>query len=798
MYKQMQAAGLAVAVLLALQLGGCSAQQREATYRQRGARYLADHNLEKARVELNNALQINPKDAKARYLAGVVAEKLGNPRDALGHFQAAVDADPAAAEARAGLARIYLFAGMQSKAMEQVQTGLKLTPDEPHLVTVRGAIYAQQGDRGAALRDAERAQSLLPEDELAVALLSSLYRHDGADDKAIGVVDRALERAPDNVDLRYILVDILQKAGRPADAEAQLRRIVGIQPKVLAHRIRLTQFLMARHDGAAAEKALREAIVAIPDSDAAKLSLVQLLAQQHDAATAQQQLQNFLAAEPNNDDLRLSFAQYYEASGNASEAEKLYTEVVAHASTKPEGLTARVRLAERRLAGKDSAGAAKLVDDVLKSSPRQPDALLLHAELAIERSDAPTAVTDLRAILRDQPNNVRVMRALARAHQLNNETSLAEEALRSAQEVDPKDATTGLQLAQLLVADGRRADALSVVQQLAKDQPQNAAVLEQLFRLQLVGKDYQAAQTTVANLQQTQPKLAIGYYLAGLLDEAQGHADAALGDYARAIELQPNVIEPLTAAVRLDVAAKKPERALARLDALIANNPQQVVAKNLKAEVLASLKRYGEAVALYDDVLKQVPGWSVPYHGLAIAQVLLEQQDAAVATLKRGLEATHGAPELTADLAALYESRNHADDAIQVYDDLLKRDPKSLLAMNNLATLLASYRGDKASLDRAAQLVASLGGLSDPRVLDTRGWVAFRTGAYEKAVPLLQQALAKLPDSALLHYRLGMAQLKTGDTVSARHNLELALKSGQAFLGAEEARATLASLPHIG
>ena len=782
--------GIAAACLLVLQLGGCSAERREAGYRERGARLLAEKNFEKARVELNNALQIKPRDARAHYLAAQVAEKLGNPRDALGHYQAAIDTEPSLAVARAGLARIYLYAGMTDKAMSLAEAGLKLSPDEPHLLTVRGAARTRLGNRAEGLKDAEAAARAIPEDEFVVALLSSLYAQDGHLDQAIEIATRAVEHAPSNFDLRYILADLLVKNHREVDAAAQLGKVVDLEPKVIAHRFKLAQFFLQQHDVDAAEQTLRQAVAAIPDNHNAKIALVQLLAQQRGAAAAEAQLRQFLSADPNNDDLRLSIADY-ERTKSAAEAEKLYQAVIAHAGTKPEGLTARVRLAALRVGAKDTAQAAKLLDEVLKKSPTEADALTLHGELAIARGDAPTAVTDLRTVLRDQPNNVEVMRTLAQAHQLNHETSLAEEVLRTALQVNPKDGITGLQLLQLLRSEGKQADASSLAQQLAKDQPGNPAVLEELFRQQLLQRDYKSAHDTVASLQQAHPQLSLGYYLAGLLDEAENHPDAALANYDRALKAQPDVVEPLTAAVKLQIGAKHVEQALARLDAVIAANPKHVVARNLKAEILVAQKRYDDGVKAYNELIAQAPDWWIPYRGLALTQTALKQPEAAIVTLTHGLQATGGAFNLTVDLGSLYEAQGRTDEAIKLYESFLQHNPRSMLAMNNLATLLASYRNDKASLDRATQLVASLTSINDPHVLDTRGWVAFRTGAYAQAVPLLQQALDKYPDSPLLHYRLGMAQLKSGHTIDAQRNLEVAVKSGQKFLGADEARATL-------
>src|ERR1700742_2425644 len=95
-----------------LVVGGCGgAESRKAKHLDKGSRFLTAGNLEKARVEFRNALQIAPTDIEARYESGVVDEKLGNPREAAQFYQGAIDVDKDNIRARAALGRIYLFSG---------------------------------------------------------------------------------------------------------------------------------------------------------------------------------------------------------------------------------------------------------------------------------------------------------------------------------------------------------------------------------------------------------------------------------------------------------------------------------------------------------------------------------------------------------------------------------------------------------------------------------------------------------------------------------------------------------------
>ena len=109
-------------------------------------------------------------------------------------------------------------------------------------------------------------------------------------------------------------------------------------------------------------------------------------------------------------------------------------EVIEKDGNNPQGLTARNRIATAKLRAGKADEAAVLVEEVIAKNPRDADALVMRAELALAKGDTNAAITDLRAVLRDQPNSVPILRALARAHLAANEAALAEEALRASEQ----------------------------------------------------------------------------------------------------------------------------------------------------------------------------------------------------------------------------------------------------------------------------------------------------------------------------------------------------------------------------
>jgi tetratricopeptide (TPR) repeat protein len=788
---------LCLALLAALVAGCGGAQDRKVRYLAKGEQYFSERNYEKARVEFRNALQIDPNDANARYDVGRVSEKLNNPREAVGQYQAAIDADPKHMQARAALARLYLLGGLPDKAMELAEPGLTQEPDNPQLMTVRGAAKAQLGDVPGAFEDAEAAVKRAPDDEYAIALLASLYRQNARSDKAIEVVTAGLERRPDSVDLRVVLADLELAHDRKPQAEAQLRKVIELQPDELPHRYRLARFYLLNKDVAGAERTMREAIAAAPDNVEAKVALADLIASHQGVDAAEAELKAFAAKEQDGAQLQLALARFYEAHRKTDAAEAIYRQIIAAEKLEPDALAARNRLAALLLQKNQTEAATKLIDEVLQENARDNDALILRGNLALARNDAAAAITDLRAVLRDQPNSVPVMRALARAHLQNNEVALAEETLRSAAQSNPSDRPVRLELSQLLTQSGRPEQARPVLEQLIKETPADMAALEALFRVQVSLKDLPAARATAETLKRVRPDLPLGVYLEGSINEAEQKLDAAVASYERALEIQANAAEPLTALIRVELTRKQPAQALARLDKVITEQPDNVVARNLKGELLTSRGEIEPAVAVFNDAIGKSPQWWMPYRGLALAQLAGKRPEAAIEALERGLRTT-GAASLGTDLAALYERLGRPEDAIRVYETMVSREPGSVVAANNLAMLLVSYRSDKASLDRAQQLAGQLGHVTEPAVLNTRGWVKFKRGEFQESVALLQQAVEKSPDSPVMRYHLGMAQLRAGNRTAARENLEAALGSGRSFHGAKEAQAVLEEIKQAG
>jgi tetratricopeptide (TPR) repeat protein len=449
-----------------------------------------------------------------------------------------------------------------------------------------------------------------------------------------------------------------------------------------------------------------------------------------------------------------------------------------------------------RIRANRSAEAEPLIATVLDENPRDNDALVLRATLALAANRVDDAITDLRAVIRDQPESSPLLRTLARAHAQNNEPDLARENYRRAIEVDPANSGVRIEFADYLNRRAANEEARPLLDAVLGTEPQNLAALEIQFRVLGSLGDTAGAALAADAIVAAAPDNALGHYLQGLVHESARDLPAAVASYEIALEKNPRGAEPLGALARVLVTSGRRAEARERLEKIAAEFPDHSVALNLLAEIMLSDREIERAVALTDQAIGVDRTWWLPYRTKALARLASGAKDQAKQVYREGLAATNDAPGLGMDLAALHERDNEPDLAIEVYERMHRSNPASEPLANNLAMLLATYRDDGTSYERADELVRGFRNSSNPAYLNTYGWVRYRQGQYGEAVSYLRRATVAEPNNPLMHYHLGMALIASGNHDQARTELEKALASEQPFPGKDAARQALDQLPN--
>jgi Tfp pilus assembly protein PilF len=79
----------------------------------------------------------------------------------------------------------------------------------------------------------------------------------------------------------------------------------------------------------------------------------------------------------------------------------------------------------------------------------------------------------------------------------------------------------------------------------------------------------------------------------------------------------------------------------------------------------------------------------------------------------------------------------------------------------------------------------------DPHVADTFGWILYKRGEFDRALQVLKDAAAALPESPSVQYHLGVTAQRLGDVDGARAALTKAVASSLNFAERDEARRAL-------
>jgi tetratricopeptide (TPR) repeat protein len=784
--------GLCLLIAAVLATAGCGGkEQRLAAHLEKSRAFYAAGDMDKARVELKNVLQMNPKITEAYFLSGMIEEKQNEWQKAFGHYQRTIDLEPGHSGAGVRLGRLYLLGGDAVKAGSMAEEILVKRPGDAEAVTLKAAVLARNGKQEQASALAAEVIAKDPTQSDAVALLAGLLIAQGRQDEAESVLLRGIEANGKTVDLRQALISIYAGAREMAKAEEQFAALITVHPEVLAYRVGLAQLQTAAGDLDKAEATLRKAIEAKSDDDARYLTLADFLSVRRSREATEQFLIESIKARPDAHALRFRLASLYLGRNEHAKADAIYREIIGLDKLNPNGLAARGALAESRANHGRPDEAAALIAEVLKANPRDNQALMLRGRLAMERGDALGAIGDYRAVLRDQPDSVPVITQLARAHLVNGEQELARETLGKAVALFPDRPEVRMLMAEFKVSTRDIQGAREDIEHVLKQNPLDLRAVSLKSDIHAGAGEWKAAEATLTAMKKKSPADPRIDQKLGNLYLAQKRPEQAIAAYEAALTAVPGAIEPLTGLCNLYLSQEKPQLAVARIEEALKVSPENFLAQALLGRMEAASKQFDKADAAFRKAVAM--NSSIPGTHLELANFLAERGDysGAERAIKDGLFALPENDTLLRQLAQVHMRGKNFEQAIAVYEDMVTRDAGNDMAANNLASLLLDHREDKASHERAKELVRRFEHSRNPAYIDSLGWAHFRTGEYDRAAQVLRKAVDVAPGAAVLHYHLGMALHRKGDLAMAKPHLQKALDAKVEFPGIDEVRKIL-------
>lgn len=786
--------------LVVFSITACSSpEEKVARFYERGAAFLADSDLVKARIEFQNALQINPDMVPALMGLAEIAERNQEWQRVFTLLSRVVELDPKNVQAQVRLGKLLLAAGEFEPALAASEAALSEQPKGADVLALRAAVMLKLDDMPGAVRLANEALAVEPRHTDALVVLASERLLAGDAAGAIPFLDRGLEGNERDVALQLIKVQALERMSNAAEAEAIFKRLIEFYPENRAFRTILAQFYVMNSQMDLAEAEFRGMVQAFPTDVQAKFDVVRFLNTVRSPEAGMAQLNQYVSAEPANHDLRFFQAAMFNAAGDREGAATAYRSIISSAGDKDgEAINrARAALANDALARGDKPAAVALVGEIISSDARNEAGLLLRAGIALDEQRLDDAVADLRTVLRDTPSSARAHALLGKAHELQGAADLALDHYgRGHQAGRSQSPQFGMVYAEYLLKTGRDRQVEGVMRDVLTNFPNHVPALRLLAQSFINVGDLAGAQAVADQVAKLDGEGVSANQIQGAVFAARQNFESAISSLRRAYDVAPAEVQPMVALIRGYLAAGRQREALGFMQSVVNASPNNVEARMLQAQLYQQAGDRVAARAAYEAALGIDSGLVPAYLGLMSLAAAENRFADADTWLSKGLQATGNDYSLRLARASVLERLAQFDEAIALYEGLLVDRPGAEVVINNLASLLSDYRTDKASHERAFQLAQRFRNSTVPQFRDTLGWAAYRVGRIEEAVILLKSAMDELPNLAVVHYHYGKAQVGANNNLLAREALEraVALGSEQPFPQLEDARATLASL----
>lgn len=788
-------AQLFIILSLASLISACSSPEEKAEKFYEKGMALMESDPDKARLEFQNALQMKKVMPKAVYALALIAERKGDFKSTYGLMNEVLEREPNNINALVKTGQILLAAGKVDIALERSNKAFAIDKNNVGALNLRAAIQLKLNDPQGAIEYAKSALSKDANSSDAYILLATERLSAKDNTKALEFLDKALTIDEKNLAIHMIRIKVLDDMNKPQEVEQAYQKLTQAFPDKTIIRKSYAQFLIKNNRQADAEKQIRAIADLVPDLSA-KIDVVRFVIATKGPEAGRAELEKYSKKEPNNYEIAFALVNLYQLQNQPQLEQKLLNDIVKTAGNSADGYKAQGMIAYKLIQAGKKEEASKMLNAILGLDKSNGQALTLRAGLALEAKNYDAAIIDLRTVTRDSPTAFNALVMLASAHESSGSPELAEEQYIKAFEASKFSPNYGVPYAQFLMRRKQPKRAEKVFEEMLEANPDNASVMRSLAQVRIARGDYAGAQALADQAKKINEKNPLADQILGAISAGKNDTEGAITAFKRAHNAAPNDSQPIVAVVRTYLRAGKKNEAIAFIDSVLKDNPNNVDAALIKGQIHLSSGNMLEAQKLFSTVIQTNPKNASAYQQLAIAQQRLNQKEAADKTIQAGLIAIPKDFSLMLTQAGLYEESNRIDDAIKVYEDMLKERPDAEIVNNNLASLLLDSRKDQASIERAYALVKTVKDSQTPQFLDTFGWASFKVGKFDDAEKALKQAIEKMPDTAVFHYHLAKIYIAKSEQDLAKQSLQKAVKlaENQQFLQKEDAVALLKSL----
>lgn len=664
---------LAPALVFAMAISACTGKAPEelmATARS----YMASNDNAAAIIELKNALQENPELLEARVLLGQAMLANGDPVGAEVELRKAREGNYQPDVVSPLLAQAWVQTGQFDKvtgAFDQVRLGSPSA--QANMLTWVSIAWRQQDRRDFYRKRLDEA--LVADPEHVPALIERARRKASDRDFADALIDLdgVLKLDPRSAEALKLRGDVLQFGMRKKeDALAEYRAAVALSPKYLDGHAALVRTLLSAGAMEEAQKALDVLSSIAPGRPITLYLQAQLAYQKKDMKLAKERIQQLLKLTPDSPSTN-ELAGVLELQGGSAVQALSHLSKALRAS--PDLQVARQALVMANL-------RAGQVDQAIAALP---------AGFSPEATDADPVLLSLAG----------------RAHMAKGDFAKAQAFFKRAMESDPSDPAKRTSLAVSQLMTGQSSLALSELNAIAEQDPGTVADMA-LINTYLGRRDFAKALAAIGKLKTKLETDPMPRHLEGVVQLALNDKIAARKAFEDSLSLDDKYLASVAALAVMDIADKKPELALKRLEALTTKAPDNAQAWMALADVHQTMGSPSvEIVKSLERAIQAAPGESRPR--VMLVEHLLRQQDhkTALSTAQAALAVLPESPDVLAAVGRAQASAGETLQALSTFNRLASLIPNSPLPYMLMASTQLENKDAQAamrSLEKALEI----------------------------------------------------------------------------------------------
>ena len=765
---------------------------------------------------------------KAMLLSMQGEAKLGlrEPESGCPLFDSALSLDSQIVPAYRGRARCAMHAKNPDLARAQLQTAIKIAPEDIENWILLGDIELNQNQLSAAEKSYSKTLALQPENRSALLKHALVSLSMNQKERARKDLEVLRESAPKSADLLYLDAVFKYQEGKFQAALSAIQKLLGIQPdhpqtnllaglvlyemKSYEQAITHLSKVVSRASGREARKYLASAQLLTGDAESAFKTLAPIALTTNDPqvlallAEIQQSRGNMTQAlaslrqanqlAPGNRVISTRLASLHFKTGDE---ELGFAELNALSGEKGQITSADIIAISELIKKKRYAQALAAADGLIQRAPNSALAYNLKGMAQAASGDIKGGYASFEQAHSIDPDAIAAILNLAQLDERANTVDKSIARLTRYVDQNPGHAQALITLAKLEASKGNRraflawidkalkanpayipahalrvrdlidsnqpGQALSAARAAVNAAPENPLAQALLADVQYASNDMVNAVASYTKLAQKSSTPRLLYRLASA-QVAIGKRGEAIANLEKSRKLSPGDIETLALLSNLRIAEKNFAESKKLIDELKQRFPQSATGWYQEGQMFDAQGQSAQALEAYRQGHAIAnDSRSVTY--LHMALVRGGQVNAANGLLTAWLKQHPKDDGVRRHLAGFYAQSGQPREGIEQYLLILRQSPGDVQALNNLAILYQSIGDAKAMFyaEKAAKAAPK-----NPQIQDTLGWIQVQYGQLEKGISTLKTAYAAQPGNPEIALHLASALAKKGEVREAR------------------------------